>query len=347
MAPSFLAYVVKQHGLKFEDVATDALAHILRNSDPARSAFREFLNTKVPNLLPEFFSIETRGYAKGLGIPDLVLEDEMECCRVIVEAKFSAGLTPHQPNSYIARLRDTRPSGMAAMLIFLVPETQLPHYAKTARARCSDEDVNWEGSSTQETFLFVRFISWSKCLAVLRGAVPIGSEYGVFLQELERMCSVAEPDKFEELGEVELASLSAPESQSAQRTRNFLKLADEIARRSFSNTQEQWAKYDNAWGSSWSGLYGKIADIKVWIGMEASAWSERGKSPIWLIIEGSEIPRLEMRVKSLGREVGYFMRNNGAQIAIPILLGRGTRDEVLEQCCEQVEKVRALLAKVV
>jgi len=49
---------------------------------------------------------------------------------------------------------------------------------------------------------------------------------------------------------------------------------------------------------------------------------------------------------SLGRDSGYLLRGNGNQLAIPIALGLGARDEVLERCCAQIACLREkLMAK--
>jgi hypothetical protein len=90
------------------------------------------------------------------------------------------------------------------------------------------------------------------------------------------MCELAEPDKYEEMTDAEVVELAKQNNGLAVRTRNFLDLASEIAIRSFSGTQKVWAKYDNAWGATWSGIYGMVADVDAWIGVDASAWSEHG-----------------------------------------------------------------------
>jgi hypothetical protein len=47
MPEGFLAYIVRNHKLTFEDAATDALAFVLENSSGARDSLRSFLNTGV------------------------------------------------------------------------------------------------------------------------------------------------------------------------------------------------------------------------------------------------------------------------------------------------------------
>lgn len=76
MPSSFLSYIVDQHRLTFEDVATDALAHVLQNSSAARDALRKCLNNIIADVVPEHFTVEIRLDTQIYGLPDLVLKDK-------------------------------------------------------------------------------------------------------------------------------------------------------------------------------------------------------------------------------------------------------------------------------
>ena len=342
MTQSFLSYVARQHGLTFEDVATDALAHVLQNSQTARSALRKFLNSPTFEPLPERFWVETRVDTQDCGIPDLLLRDEDGVPCVIIEAKFTAGLTDHQPVSYLSYLRRSLPKRRAAMLVFLVPESKKAHYEKKLRERCSNEDVRWETNEITYPYVSICLKTWRECLAVLR-APEQHEDFDIFLRDLERMCSVAEPDKFEEMTGEEIAVIAKPNCNLAARVRNFMDLANEIARRAFTDSLKSWSKYDNAWGATWCGVYGKIANADAWIGVDTAAWSEYGISPIWLELQSkNRASALERQLKTLRRDDGYFVRSNG-KIGIPVLLSLGNREETLENCCKQIDDIRRCL----
>jgi hypothetical protein len=352
MLPSFLSYIVQQHGLTFEDVATDGLTHILQNSPSARLALQQALNQRVAGVLPTYFSVETRFDTQGSGIPDIVLKDETGCPCVIIEAKFSAGLTQYQPEGYLDYLEAECQEDRSAILVFLIPESKEAHYSREVRERCKERAVCWGTSASTALRLFIHLMTWTELFRILRAAEANLGDLNLFLQDLERMCELAEPDKYEAMTDAEVAddlrnvrrissnrTIVLPSEQGTSWT-----LASEIAKRSFAGTQKVWAKYDNAWGATWSGIYGSIAEVDAWIGFDASAWSEHGLSPVWLMFEGkNKLPNLERRLISLGRDAGYFLRSNGNQLAIPISLGTGCRDEVLERCCHQVALVKTLL----
>src|SRR5260370_18169658 len=104
--------------------------------------------------------------------------------------------------------------------------------------------------------------------------------------------------------DAEVADLVKEDNSLAVRTRNFMDLASEIAKRSFAGTQKVWAKYDNAWGATWSGIYGLIAEVDAWIGFDASAWSKHALSPVWLMFQGkNKLPNLERPLISLAKTV--------------------------------------------
>jgi len=342
MPPSFLSYIAWQHGLKFEDVATDALAYILSNSISARSTFAQLLNSWA-SVLPEYYWINQRSSTAGSGVPDLVLADEKDISRVVIEAKFTARLTSHQQGNYLSLLRKSLENGESAMLAFLVPKSRMAHYQTKLREAYSTSEVCWESNHDGKARLFIRILNWQEVLIAFDKAER-GRELDVFLKDLKRMCSVAEPDMFQELTEEEIAAIAEPNGNLAARLRNFMILASELAKETLKEHRKR-SSLDDAWGPSWSGIYGKIAGEEAWIGVDTSAWSEHGVSPIWLEIDaGNRVSLFEKQLTTMGKDVGYFIRNNGNQIAIPIRLTRGSRDDVLENGCKQIDAVGARLA---
>jgi hypothetical protein len=67
--------------------------------------------------LPEITSIKTQGSGDDGGIPDLVAYDARGRSPLLGEAKFDAGLTDHQPVTYLARL----PTDGGAVLLVIAP----------------------------------------------------------------------------------------------------------------------------------------------------------------------------------------------------------------------------------
>jgi hypothetical protein len=341
MPSSFLSYIVEQRRLKFEDVATDALAHVLRNAPEARAEVRALINSLTPNTLPERFVVDTRYCTQSCGTPDLLLRTEEGTPRAILEAKFTAALTDHQPNGYLRFLADGKAASDPAALLFLVPAKVSMQYSAEVNARVKAQ----QGEVPAASLIPIHFITWDQVIQRLRSVHYVAPEFDLLLKDLEIMCEIAKPDEFIPLRSEDLNAFEAPDCPTAARMRNFMDLASEIAKSSLSTTIENWGKYGNAWGSTWSGAWGRLANYKAWIGVDSETWSELGKSPIWIFFEDPRIPEIERKLQSKyqrGKE--YFVRTNGRQIAIPLKLTEGQRVQVVENCQKQVAGLITLLS---
>lgn len=94
---------------QIENVATDALAHLLSQYYFVADAFIEYISS-VGIALPKNLTIKTQAKWQDAAIPDLVGLDEEGHHILIVESKFWAPLTPNQPTTYIERLPHDTPA---------------------------------------------------------------------------------------------------------------------------------------------------------------------------------------------------------------------------------------------
>ena len=95
-----------------EEIVTHTLGHILSSSEVSRQALRDFLLTRDVDI-GEIKRVDTQNQGKrGGGIPDLVTYDESGAERLLLEAKFWAGLTSNQPVTYLQRLPKDKPSAL-------------------------------------------------------------------------------------------------------------------------------------------------------------------------------------------------------------------------------------------
>ena len=93
---SLLAHLTKNFAPHPENVAMEALGHILAHSASARSGLTSILSGTG---ISEYLSYRTQ-QAEGAALarPDLTERDAQGRNIVLVEAKFWAGLTDNQPN---------------------------------------------------------------------------------------------------------------------------------------------------------------------------------------------------------------------------------------------------------
>ena len=131
-----LAHLTKNFAPHPENVATEALGHILAHSASARNGLSSILSGTG---ISEDLSYRTQ-QAEGdaLARPDLTGRDAQGRNIVLVEAKFWAGLTDNQPNTYIEMLADDVPS----TLCFLIPQERMTSLWPEICSRASDAGFN-------------------------------------------------------------------------------------------------------------------------------------------------------------------------------------------------------------
>ena len=116
---TLLAHLTPMLTDRVEDTAVEALGYILSKSPASRSTLNRILRSAVAEL-NSIELVRTQVTGETGARPDLVGFDEQGKERVLIEAKFWAGLTENQPNGYLERLPNDGPS----VLLFVAPEAR-------------------------------------------------------------------------------------------------------------------------------------------------------------------------------------------------------------------------------
>ena len=131
-----LAHLTKNFAPHPENVATEALGHILAHSASARNGLSSILSGTG---ISEDLSYRTQqADGDALARPDLTGRDAQGRNIVLVEAKFWAGLTDNQPNTYIEMLADDVPSA----LCFLIPQERMTSLWPEICSRATETGFN-------------------------------------------------------------------------------------------------------------------------------------------------------------------------------------------------------------
>jgi hypothetical protein len=181
-----------------EDVATDALAFILGNSEAAREGFLKLLRglvEDVPDL--RFRTQQTEGNIR----PDL-WGFAGTTPRVFVENKFWAGLTENQPVSYIKQLaKYSQPT----VLLVIAPEARETILWRELKLRVKDSGIKIEDSQTGAGIVFtaktdagpiLALTSWSRLLSNLERETTQDLNTKGDLQQLRALCNAADTQAF-------------------------------------------------------------------------------------------------------------------------------------------------------
>jgi hypothetical protein len=115
-----LGHLARRFAISEENIATEALSWLLRA--PAARAAVAGLARAADCTVPSDLTFVGQVGAEGTGRPDIVGSDAGGVERLIVEAKFGAGLTEQQPGGYLRRL----PADADSILLVVAPSARLP-----------------------------------------------------------------------------------------------------------------------------------------------------------------------------------------------------------------------------
>ena len=280
---TLLAHIVPLYG-KTELVATESLRYILQQSEPARNALESMMVTagvKVDALTR--FETEVSG-EDGERV-DLVCYDGHGTKRVLIEAKFWAGLTDNQPNTYLARL----PEDTHSALLFVAPaqriETLWPELCRRAEEQhtlrvTSDTQTSGElrGVSIDSNGHKMLLTSWRTLLERMESQASIAGDRAV-VRDIEQLVGLTErmdSDAFLPIHSDELGQ------EFPRRMLNLVGLVNDATERIIANG---WADTSRSRAASrWHG-YGRnfrLYETALWFGIDFELWALHGQTPLWI-----------------------------------------------------------------
>ena len=155
------------------------LGFILVQSELCRSTIRD-LAARCGAAVDEGLVYRTQVSGDDKSFPDVEGGPAGGDPQVILEGKFSAGLTDNQPRTYLRRLMP-RADGI---LLFVVPARRFVALWPEVRARCSDDGIEAHDGVDEKELRAARtssghiiaMISWRELLGRMSGAVAAGGE---------------------------------------------------------------------------------------------------------------------------------------------------------------------------
>lgn len=269
-----------------ERVATEALRHILQRSEAARNSLERMLvdaGVEVGSLAT--FTTEEPG--DGGERVDLVCFDASGTKRVLIEAKFWAGLTDNQPNTYLASL----PEDTHSALLFVAPaqriETLWPELCRRAEEQhellvTSDTPTPGEmrGVSIDDNRHKMLLTSWRAVLERMESQASIAGDRAAVrdIAQLHGLTERMDSDAFLPIHSAELGQ------DFPRRMLNFADLVDDATQRVIANG---WADASGLRATPQRygyGRYFRLHDVVVWFGIDMSSWAwvEGVHTPLWM-----------------------------------------------------------------
>lgn len=268
---SLLSFIARRHTNSREDVATSALSFILSHSNSAKQALSDFLSDDGAPL--PVAQAKPWGAGAVRAIPDLALFDENCDLVALIESKFWAGLTHHQPVTYWERLPCKRP----AVLLFLAPAyrvepgglwDELVRRLKRAGhhlgpAERSESLVTAPAKDGRRRLMLT---SWDSLLGEMAQRAKNDGDN-------RASCQIAE---------LQGLATDTTASENPRRDENLKKLIAEAVKRV---EQSGWANADGltvGQGDEYYGRYLRLAGASAWLGIDYMAVKQMPEKPVWL-----------------------------------------------------------------
>lgn len=190
-----------------EDIATYSLQYIVSSSVELNRSFSRFIAEVIHQEIPEQLNYLCQASGEGKERPDIAAIDTEGKERILIEAKFYAGLTDNQPNAYLDRLAQKNGDG----LVFICPQARKEvlwwHLQKLVFEReivkCGDNCITVDS-------VRMAIVTWSEVLSVLKHtSVTVAKEFISDVEQLEGFCQQMDSEAFIPFSAEDLGSETA------------------------------------------------------------------------------------------------------------------------------------------
>ena len=349
---TLLAHIALKLGTHPENIAVEALGHILRTSKTALRAIEDLLKAGGAEI-GTISHVRTQATDKEGGIPDLACSDQHGVDRVLIEAKFWAGLTEHQPVTYLKRLPTDKPSA----LLFVAPRARFESLWAELDTRVTDERIDWrpdrDGNDanlwTAEVGGKRRLMltSWKAILDSMASSTSIAGDSHAQsdIRQLLGLTQRMDEDAFLPLRSEEVGPEVPRRILGLQRL-----FADAVERvRSDERVDMSGLRGNPPWFR-----YMRLAGAGVWFGISFELWAlpQFRDTPLWLILDrwGGD-KTLKVRFEDVRRRLAPLRQEDppgivdeSNRLLVPIYLPVGVEfNAVLDAVVKRLEYIARLI----
>ena len=286
---SLLAHLAYKFSGQTETTATEALGYILSRSEAARNALRDTLKTGGVDVGP-IVRVQTEVTDKKTGRIDLAAYNDVDEERVLIEAKFWAGLTGNQPSAYLSRLPN---DGAPSALLFVAPEMRLETLWPHIRERAEEGEFALDGSAETGDLRTavvagserrLMLTSWRAMLGAMasRASVDGDSAAERDILQLNALCDQQDTDAFIPLKGDEFGP------EVPRRLRDLRRLVDAATNRAIAHGVANTHRLKVTPLSVGYGRYLRLGSkakgvwAQAWLGVDYELWLETEGCPLWL-----------------------------------------------------------------
>lgn len=283
--PSLLAHLVPRFSSHPENIATEALHHILSRSD---AACRGFVAAIVEGARSDPLSglhYVTQAATEKDGRPDLAGVDDGGTTRLLVEAKFWAGFTDKQPVAYLDQLQ------AGGVLLVVGPRVRLGYLWRELSDRLRQArrefDERSKPDETDGAHMIVAgrhlvLASWQRILSAMQVELAGDAAALADVAQLLGLCERMDTEAFLPVTESELSS------KLYRRVHEFGEIVDAVASRLASDGVMSKKGLRATGANGWYGRYAWLRGVGVLLHVSTHKWTKLGSSPLWLTVFGPE-----------------------------------------------------------
>jgi len=285
----FSHIVQKRLSHEAEDVATEALAFIMRSSESARLAMLQLLRGIEPDLPSLHFRTQT---SEGSARPDMSGVDDTNTPRVFVENKFWAGLTENQPVEYLRRLAAF---GEPSILLVVVPEARRETVWSELERRLREAAIGAPpGDSPAGVFRVAQtdvgptlaLTSWKQLLATIEAQLADAPLQRRDLLQLRALCDAVDIEAFVPI---------SPEEATNQRTPALVLQMNTVVQDATTRGIDGGilSTQGLAAAAGWTRIgryvsFPEARGVGAWFGTDFRLWRDYGRTPLWLVFSSTD-----------------------------------------------------------
>ncbi len=341
---TLLAHITLSLATHPENIAVEALGHILASSEASRRALQDLVRTAAADIGP-IAEVRTQASDEEGIRPDLAGYDERGVKHVFIEAKFWAGLTENQPVKYLERLPKDKPSA----LLFVAPaqrrETlwaELQRRVKDARGidlRPDTTETRIRSAAVDGGSRRLMLTSWKHLLDRMasQSSAAADSRAEADIRQLLGLTQQEDADAFLPLRPEELGP------EFPRRIRRLPRLVNDATTRA---CEAGWANVKGLIVTPLAvgyGRYIRISGAVVWFGVNFHRWAQHRDTPLWLTVYGKYKSTKRARCR-LNPENSPGLIASGDDLYVPIDLPTGVEYEaVLDAVVSRLERIARLI----
>jgi hypothetical protein len=338
-----------------ENLAIEGLGFLLKRSQQARKVLRDLLAGRGVSV-PDGLLYETQGTDTEDGSrPDLIGCDGDGQVRVVLEAKFWAGLTINQPVTYLGRL-----PAQGGALVFVLPAARMDLVWSELIRRCEDaglpvssraQDGEVRAATVGPKTLIA--LSWRELLERLHRSLESAGDHvgSADVTQLRGLADRMDSERFLPVTSEELTS------QSFRRVVEFGGIVDDAAVTLIATRiATEGKRWKHPCGNGFYGRYLGMAGVGVALLCDVRKWMAYASTPMWLSIYGpswgrgkkwkTEVAEMRKYLGSLESATppALFIARDGFP-AVPLFVPVGReRPDIVAEIVNQVAVVANLLS---